>query len=192
MSRSIDAHVRLELVADWMLHTLLPSLLGCAALPNEAAALRNLPLIETAAQLRDGYAIHRTVRVLHGVRGRLIDALSTELRWASPSTVSAALRRHDRRAYYTATGHPPLRDLSEFVAGGARTSNLGRLLQSCMELAIGVVVLRHDNDEGVQPSAATPELAHACGAAMRKLVARAAEQPARATAGDRPRIVRPA
>lgn len=163
------AQVRPAVAMDWLLRTLLPTLLTQSRRHSLAAKLKQHAPIESAEALHDRYTMSRLVKTLNSTRADLLDALSIERYWAAKNPPAHAARNANDAADLRAEIFPQLDEITSYVARTVTARGVGALMRTCVDLTVTLSIACLD-------SAATPRgyarLERAYDEALRSLAAR--------------------
>lgn len=132
---------------EWLRGTLLPALLPLCGQPGPAEALKEHPPILTDLGLSDRYAMARLATTLRGIRAELADDLATERRFAAANNTASTVASFGGAGRFRSVFVPGMDDVSRYVATTVETADVGVLLRACTELALALIVIRHDNDQ---------------------------------------------
>lgn len=133
---SIPIRFRADVLADWLLRSVLPRLLDVAGHDRLARILSAQESTTIADALRDAYAASRLTATLRDTRRTLRESIDAEARWADGD----ASRAHGGLSRLRATRFPHLDDITEHVARIAPMRDLGPLLRTDVELVVELIV----------------------------------------------------
>lgn len=185
---SIPIRFRADVVADWLLRTVLPRLLEVADHDRLARILSAHEPMAVTEALRDAYAASRLTATLRDTRRTLRESIDAENRWALVPSTPDTIRTHGGLVRLRATCFPHLDDITEHVARVAPMRDLGPLLRSDVHLAIELIARKTSHD---QPTGRAEPLTAAVGAyegALRELVQHRASDSATPRASFRIRV----